>query len=63
MAYGYYWDADSKVRDCEVIDVQNGLACIDDDETHERLWVSVNDVQPAAIDDWHETNGRNGVGA
>lgn len=63
MSFGYYWTPENKVRDCEVIDIDGRRAYVEDDETHEREWVNVDDVQPAAIDDWHEANGQFGVGA
>lgn len=63
MPLGWYWTPENKLRDCEVVDINGTLAYIEDEETKECKWVPVEDVEPAAIDDWHEINGRNGVGA
>lgn len=63
MAGGWYWTGENKVHDCDVLDVNGSLAYIEDLDTGERDWVRVEDVEPAAIDEWHEDNGQFGVGA
>lgn len=63
MSMGFYWTSELMPHDCEVTDINGSLAYVHDLETGEDEWVPIDDVQPAAIDDWYEENSQFGVGA